>query len=107
MKTVDNAVTYRDWSWIRWLNWPGWMWSSGFWDRFLQMRKHSRTIVCQIYFIKTCTRFSYLHFYICVHQTVTHRICNEGKSLKMLIGSSFIKLLDRSLQVTRACPTIK
>lgn len=42
MKTPDDAVTYRDWSWIRWLNWPGWMWSSGFWDRFLQMRKHSR-----------------------------------------------------------------
>lgn len=35
----------------------------------------------------------------CIHPTaITHRICNEGKSLKILIGSSFIKLQDRSLQ---------
>lgn len=42
MKTSENTVTYRDWSWIRGLNWPGWIWSSGFWDKFLQMKKHSR-----------------------------------------------------------------
>lgn len=58
-----------------------------------------------IFMVKTQQAINKLHQIFCLFSfftfkfiNPTHRICNEGKSLKILIGSSFIKLLDRSLQ---------